>query len=101
MIFQALLKIDAIQEACADREQTILKFRELVSTLQEQNEDLRDKVQTETAKPVQTPADLMDFKVSNGLYFFLGSFLCDVCFVSLWQTLGEDQFLVKTYIFAN
>ncbi|XP_065560764.1 dynactin subunit 1-like isoform X4 [Artemia franciscana] len=58
---EALRVRDALQEMASDREQTILKFRDLVQKLQEQNQELRNSLEKETNKPV-TPTEIIDFK---------------------------------------
>ena len=63
---EALRVRDALQEMASDREQTILKFRDLVQKLQEQNQELRNSLEKEINKPV-TPTEIIDFKV----FFYL------------------------------
>ncbi|KAJ8920221.1 hypothetical protein NQ315_011882 [Exocentrus adspersus] len=59
---EALRDKDAALETIADREQTIIKFRQLVQQLQEQSLDLQHRLEKETSKPVSTLPEIMDFK---------------------------------------
>ncbi|XP_063233174.1 dynactin subunit 1 isoform X2 [Bacillus rossius redtenbacheri] len=57
---QAMREKEAALETLADREQTILKFRELVQRLQEALQELRQ--QQESAQPASALPDMLDFK---------------------------------------
>lgn len=53
---------DAAFETIADRELTISKFRELVQKLQEQNQELQQRLEKESSKPVSALPEILDFK---------------------------------------
>lgn len=59
---EALRDRDAAFEMIADRESTIGKFRELVQKLQEQSLDLKQRLETESNKPVSALPEILDFK---------------------------------------
>ncbi|XP_018575471.1 dynactin subunit 1 isoform X5 [Anoplophora glabripennis] len=59
---EAMRDRDAALETIADREQTIIKFRQLVQQLQEQSLDLQHRLEKETSKPVSALPEIMDFK---------------------------------------
>lgn len=59
---EALREKDAALETVLDRDQTILKFRELVSRLNEQAMDLRDKVNHESSGRENRLTETIDFK---------------------------------------
>uniref|UniRef100_A0A6B2EBH0 Dynactin subunit 1 n=1 Tax=Phlebotomus kandelakii TaxID=1109342 RepID=A0A6B2EBH0_9DIPT len=60
---EAVREKDAALETIVDRDQTILKFRELVQKLNDQLQDMREKVNQETTKPSKdTIAETIDFK---------------------------------------
>lgn len=59
---EALRDRDASFEMIADREHTISKFRELVQKLQEQSLDLKQRLETESNKPVSALPEILDFK---------------------------------------
>lgn len=66
-VTQALRQKEAILESLADRELTIVKFRELVHKLQEQNLDLRTQLEKESSDKssvVKVLPEMLDFKVS-------------------------------------
>lgn len=59
---EALRDRDAAFEIIADKENTISKFRELVQKLQEQSLDLKQRLETESNKPVSALPEILDFK---------------------------------------
>uniref|UniRef100_A0A1B6KU69 Dynactin subunit 1 n=1 Tax=Graphocephala atropunctata TaxID=36148 RepID=A0A1B6KU69_9HEMI len=62
---EALRQKEAILESLADRELTIVKFRELVNKLQEQNQDLRLQLEKESSNKssvAQVLPEMLDFK---------------------------------------
>lgn len=60
---EALHEKDAALETVMDRDQTILKFRELVQKLNEQCQELREKVNSESTKPSSKDlSETIDFK---------------------------------------
>ncbi|XP_059611897.1 dynactin subunit 1 isoform X3 [Phlebotomus argentipes] len=60
---EAIREKDAALETIVDRDQTILKFRELVQKLNEQLQDMRERVNQENTKLAKdTIADTIDFK---------------------------------------
>lgn len=56
---------EASNEIIVDQESTIKKFRELVQKQQEQNIELRQALEKETNKPIATPSEIIDFKVTE------------------------------------
>ena len=54
---------EALNTVIVDRDATISKFRELVSSLTDQNTELRQQLQTATNRPVGTPSEVIDYKV--------------------------------------
>lgn len=61
---QVMREREASNEIIVDQEATIKKFRELVQKQQEQNIELRQALEKETNKPIATPSEIIDFKVS-------------------------------------
>lgn len=59
---EALRERDATLETIVDRDQTIIKFRELVQKLNDQLMELREKNETNTKSPKENIADTIDFK---------------------------------------
>lgn len=53
---------DAALEIIADRDNTISKFRDLVQKLQEQSLDLKQRLESESNKPVSALPEILDFK---------------------------------------
>jgi predicted nucleic acid-binding Zn-ribbon protein len=62
-LFQAQHEKEAALETLADREMTIAKFRELVQRMQEQSQDLQQRLERESTKPVSALPEILDFKV--------------------------------------
>lgn len=61
-IRKAIRDRDAALEIIADRDNTIGKFRELVQKLQEQSLDLKQRLESESNKPVSALPEILDFK---------------------------------------
>jgi dynactin 1 len=61
--FQAHREKEAAIETLADRELTIVKFRELVQRMQEQSQELQRQLERESTKPVSALPEILDFKV--------------------------------------
>ena len=61
---QVMREREASNEVIVDQDATIKKFRELVQKQQEQNLDLRHSLEKETNKPIGTPSEIIDFKVT-------------------------------------
>lgn len=61
---QVMREREASNEVIVDQDATIKKFRELVQKQQEQNLDLRHALEKETNKPIGTPSEIIDFKVT-------------------------------------
>lgn len=59
---EAIREKDAALETILDRDQTIIKFRELVQRLNEQQQELREKVHQESARPTKDITETIDFK---------------------------------------
>ncbi|PSN47807.1 Dynactin subunit 1 [Blattella germanica] len=59
---EALREKEAALETLADREITIAKFRELVQQLQEQSQELQQRLERESSKPVSALPEILDFK---------------------------------------
>ncbi|XP_021939301.1 LOW QUALITY PROTEIN: dynactin subunit 1-like [Zootermopsis nevadensis] len=53
---------EAALETLADREITIAKFRELVQQMQEQSQELQQRLERESTKPVSALPEILDFK---------------------------------------
>ncbi|XP_069679025.1 dynactin subunit 1 isoform X4 [Periplaneta americana] len=53
---------EAALETLADREITIAKFRELVQHLQEHSQELQERLERESSKPVSALPEILDFK---------------------------------------
>ncbi|KAK8721725.1 hypothetical protein OTU49_012535, partial [Cherax quadricarinatus] len=64
-IREILREREAANEVIVDQDATIKKFRELVQKQQEQNLDLRHSLEKETNKPIGTPSEIIDFKVTT------------------------------------
>lgn len=67
LVWEAQRKTDQVLESLADRELTIAKFRDLVSRIQEENHDLRVRLESSSktaSLPMSTglPPEFMDFK---------------------------------------
>lgn len=60
--FQVIREMDAAMETILDRDQTIVKFRELVQKLNEQNAELREKATTNEPIKQNAIAESIDFK---------------------------------------
>ncbi|XP_014272429.1 dynactin subunit 1 isoform X4 [Halyomorpha halys] len=60
-IWEAQRKTEQLLESLADRELTIVKFRELVGRIQEENQDLRLQVDS-SSKASPMPSEIYDFK---------------------------------------
>jgi hypothetical protein len=65
---QAQREKEAALETLADREMTIAKFRELVQRMQEQSQDLQQRLERESTKPVSALPEILDFKVQLFLF---------------------------------
>ncbi|KAJ8316867.1 hypothetical protein KUTeg_004771 [Tegillarca granosa] len=61
-VVESQRKVDAAHETLADYEGTINKFRELVAHLQDENKDLRGKVETTETKQEAPAIEVFDFK---------------------------------------
>lgn len=59
---ESIREKEAALETILDRDQTIMKFRELVQRLNDQLQELREKVHQESAKPTKDISDTIDFK---------------------------------------
>lgn len=59
---QALREREAMLETILDRDSTIMKFRELVQKINDQNMDLRNKLEMESARVDSVPVESLDFK---------------------------------------
>lgn len=59
---EAIREKDAALETILDRDQTIMKFRELVQKLNDQLQELREKVNQESTKPTKDITETIDFK---------------------------------------
>lgn len=59
---EALRERDATLETIVDRDQTIIKFRELVQKLNDQMLEMRERTETSTRPPKENLADTIDFK---------------------------------------
>ncbi|KAK5644921.1 hypothetical protein RI129_006221 [Pyrocoelia pectoralis] len=59
---EAMRDRDAALEVISDRDSTIGKFRELVQKLQEQSQDLQNRLEKETSRPISALPEIMDFK---------------------------------------
>jgi hypothetical protein len=64
---QAQREREAALETLADREMTIAKFRELVQRMQEQSQELQQRLERESTKPVSALPEILDFKVQLSL----------------------------------
>jgi dynactin 1 len=65
---QAQREKEAALETLADREMTIAKFRELVQRMQEQSQELQQRLERESTKPVSALPEILDFKVQLLLF---------------------------------
>ena len=63
MPFQILREREALIENLSDREATILKFREVVQQLRDDNVRLRHNLEEESSKSIPGLAEALDFKV--------------------------------------
>jgi len=54
---------EALLETIADRESTILRFRELVQKLRDDNDLLRKNLEEESSKSIPGLPEALDFKV--------------------------------------
>ncbi|XP_049862850.1 dynactin subunit 1 isoform X4 [Schistocerca gregaria] len=59
---EAIREKEAAFETIADREQTIIKFRELVKRQHEQCVELQQRLERESSKPVTAMPEILDFK---------------------------------------
>lgn len=59
---EALRERDATLETIVDRDQTIIKFRELVQKLNDQMMEMREQTETSSKAPKENIADTIDFK---------------------------------------
>jgi hypothetical protein len=68
-LFQAHREKEAALETLADRELTIAKFRELVQHMQEHTQELQQRLERESTKPVSALPEILDFKVQVFLFY--------------------------------
>ncbi len=61
---QVFREREALLETIADRDATILRFRELVQKLRDENELLRRNLEEESSKSIPGLPEALDFKVS-------------------------------------
>lgn len=67
-LFQIIREKEAALESLADRELTIVKFRELVQKLQDQCQDLQHQLAKETSNQAAIKTaipEMLDYKVSS------------------------------------
>ena len=63
MSVQILREREALLETLTDRESTILKFREVVQQLRDDNIHLRRNLEEESSKSIPGITEALDFKV--------------------------------------
>lgn len=94
-IFQALREKEAVLESLADRELTIVKFRELVHKLQEQITDMRLQLQKESTNKATVATvipEMLDFKVS---IFISVRFYFFICHFSVFKMIFNYIVVIK------
>jgi hypothetical protein len=66
---------------------TIAKFRELVQRMQEQSQELQQRLEKESTKPVSALPEILDFKVQFCYYLFSAFDVYRVTACSCYLTL--------------